>query len=156
MSPFGEILVASTTLGICFLSFIENTEESLLELKSNFPQAKMNQQFDSIQQNAIAIFKDDWCDIPQIKLHLKGTPFQIKVWQSLLKIPRGGVSTYGRIAEQIENSKASRAVGSAIGSNPIAFLIPCHRVIQSSGLISGYRWGIQRKKAIIGWEQVKK
>jgi AraC family transcriptional regulator of adaptative response/methylated-DNA-[protein]-cysteine methyltransferase len=79
----------------------------------------------------------------------------LKVWQALLKIPLGQLSTYGCIAESIENAKASRAVGTAIGSNPIAFLIPCHRVIQSSGLIGGYMWGNTRKTAIIAWEGAK-
>lgn len=153
--PFGDILIASTPVGICFLAFVEHKEDSFLALQSIFPEAKFNLQFDLHQQNAMAIFKADWQNIPQIKLHLKGTAFQLQVWQSLLKIPMGRLSTYGQIAAQIENSNASRAVGSAIGSNPIAYLIPCHRVIQSSGLISGYRWGIQRKRAMIGWELAK-
>ena len=88
----------------------------------------------------------------QIKLHLKGTDFQLKVWETLLKIPMGNLSTYGQIAGEIQNPKASRAVGTAIGSNPVAFLIPCHRVIQSSGHFGGYMWGTTRKTAIIGWE----
>lgn len=154
-SPFGDILVASTPVGICFLAFVEHKEDSFLELQSIFPQAKFNLQVDFHQQNALAIFKGDWQNIPQIKLHLKGTAFQLHVWQSLLKIPMGSLSTYGQIAAQIDNSNASRAVGSAIGNNPIAYLIPCHRVIQSSGLISGYRWGVLRKKAMIGWEAAK-
>jgi AraC family transcriptional regulator of adaptative response/methylated-DNA-[protein]-cysteine methyltransferase len=87
-----------------------------------------------------------------IKLHLKGTDFQLKVWESLLTIPMGKLSTYGNLADKIGHSKASRAVGTAIGSNPVAFLIPCHRVIQSSGNIGGYRWGSERKQLIVGWE----
>jgi AraC family transcriptional regulator of adaptative response/methylated-DNA-[protein]-cysteine methyltransferase len=86
---------------------------------------------------------------------LKGTDFQLKVWEALLKIPMGQLSTYGDIARQIDNINASRAVGTAIGSNPVAFLIPCHRVIQSSGKIGGYMWGGTRKTAIIGWENAK-
>jgi AraC family transcriptional regulator of adaptative response/methylated-DNA-[protein]-cysteine methyltransferase len=86
---------------------------------------------------------------------LKGTEFQLKVWETLLKIPMGKLSTYRTIAEKIDHSNTSRAVGTAIGSNPVAFLIPCHRVIQSSGNIGGYMWGETRKTAIIGWESAK-
>jgi AraC family transcriptional regulator of adaptative response/methylated-DNA-[protein]-cysteine methyltransferase len=88
-------------------------------------------------------------------LHLKGTDFQLKVWQTLLKIPLGRLTTYGAIANNIEKPNASRAVGTAIGSNPVAFLIPCHRVIQSTGTFGGYMWGNTRKTAIIGWEGSK-
>ena len=91
----------------------------------------------------------------EIKLYLKGTPFQLKVWETLLKVPVGKLTTYGAIAERIGQPSASRAVGTAIGSNPIAFLIPCHRVIQSSGVLGGYRWGTTRKTAIIGWENAQ-
>jgi len=101
------------------------------------------------------IFTHDWNKLQQIKLHLKGTPFQLKVWETLLKIPMGRLSTYGSIAQAIKNPKASRAVGSAIGDNPVAFLIPCHRVIQSGGIIGNYMWGPTRKKAIIGWESAR-
>ena len=91
----------------------------------------------------------------KIKLHLKGTDFQLKVWEALLKIPTGNVTTYGNISKSIQKPKASRAVGTAIGNNPIAFLIPCHRVIQSTGVFGGYMWGTTRKTAIIGWEASK-
>lgn len=96
--------------------------------------------------------KKDWAQLPEIKLHLKATDFQLKVWQSLLRIPMGRLSTYGQIAQNIDHAKAARAVGTAIGSNPVAFLIPCHRVIQSTGLLGGYEWGTLRKTAMIGWE----
>ena len=110
--------------------------------KENFPQA-------------LYIFTQDWQQLENIKLHLKGTSFQLKVWETLLKIPMGQLSTYGNIAASIEKPTASRAVGTAIGSNPVAFLIPCHRVIQSTGLFGGYMWGPTRKAAIIGWEAAK-
>jgi AraC family transcriptional regulator, regulatory protein of adaptative response / methylated-DNA-[protein]-cysteine methyltransferase len=93
--------------------------------------------------------------VHKIKLHLKGTDFQLKVWETLLTIPMGQLSTYGNIAAEINNPKAARAVGSAIGDNPVAFLIPCHRVIQSTGIFGGYMWGTKRKTAMIGWEGVK-
>jgi AraC family transcriptional regulator of adaptative response/methylated-DNA-[protein]-cysteine methyltransferase len=88
----------------------------------------------------------------EIKLHLKGTPFQLKVWEALLNIPMASLTTYGQLAAGLSRPKASRAVGSAVGDNPVAFLIPCHRVIQSTGAIGQYHWGSDRKAAIIGWE----
>jgi len=103
----------------------------------------------------ICIFTHDWSKLNQIKLHLKGTDFQLKVWEILLKVPIGQLETYGHIAERIQNPKASRAVGSAIGDNPVAFLIPCHRVIQANGAFGQYHWGATRKAAMIGWEAVK-
>lgn len=151
-SPFGNILVASTAKGICHMAFIENKEEALQALMNKFPNAEYNQLVDLAQQNALYIFTQEWSKIDKIKLHLKGTAFQLKVWETLLKVPKGGLSTYGDIAKKIEKPKASRAVGTAIGSNPIAFLIPCHRVIQATGLMGGYMWGPTRKAAIIGWE----
>jgi AraC family transcriptional regulator, regulatory protein of adaptative response / methylated-DNA-[protein]-cysteine methyltransferase len=151
-SPFGNIIVASTSKGICKMAFEEDENEALDELKNHFPNAQIQQKLDLIQQNALFIFQNDWSQIHKIKLHLKGTDFQLKVWETLLKIPFGGLSTYGNIADKIGNPNASRAVGTAIGSNPVAFLIPCHRVIQGSGNFGGYMWGTTRKTAIIGWE----
>lgn len=151
-SPFGNIIVASTQKGICYMAFNEDEKQALSELKSKFPNASFNQKLDLIQQNALFIFQNDWSKLNEIKLHLKGTDFQLKVWETLLKIPLGQLATYGFIAQKIKNSNAARAVGTAIGSNPVAFLIPCHRVIQSSGNFGGYMWGNTRKTAIIGWE----
>lgn len=149
---FGDILVASTSKGICHLAFAEDKEEGLLHLQSRFPKATFCKTYDHLQKNAVKIFGEDWSQLDQVKLHLKGTDFQLKIWETLLKIPLGKLCTYGQIANHIQKPKASRAVGTAIGSNPVAFLIPCHRVIQSSGLIGGYMWGPTRKKALIGWE----
>ncbi len=154
-SPFGNLIVASTHKGVCYMSFENEEEKGLSDLKERFPNAAFHQKLDIFQQNALFIFQHDWSKLHQIKLHLRGTDFQLKVWESLLKIPMGKLSTYGNIAGYIGNTKASRAVGTAIGSNPVAFLIPCHRVIQSSGTLGGYMWGATRKAAIIGWEQAK-
>jgi AraC family transcriptional regulator, regulatory protein of adaptative response / methylated-DNA-[protein]-cysteine methyltransferase len=154
-SPFGNILVASTPKGICYMAFADNEPEALLDLKKNFPNARYKQMVDLLQQNALYIFTRDWKKLNKIKLHLKGTAFQLKVWETLLKIPMGQLSTYGNIAKHIESPKASRAVGSAIGDNPVAFLIPCHRVIQSTGTFGQYHWGSARKTAMIGWEGAK-
>lgn len=154
-SPFGNIIVASTKKGICYMAFFENKEEAFTKLKDRFPNANYSRLVDNFQQNALFIFQQDWSKLNQIKLHLTGTPFQLKVWETLLKIPMGQLSTYGTIAKAIDKPKASRAVGTAIGSNPVAFLIPCHRVIQSTGNSGGYMWGSIRKSAIIGWEASK-
>ena len=151
-TPFGNILVASTSKGICYMAFADKQEQALEELRKHFSNAEFIQVVDMIQQNALYIFTHDWAKLNQIKLHLKGTDFQLKVWETLLKIPMGQLSTYGNIAAHIQNPKASRAVGSAIGDNPVAFLIPCHRVIQSTGTFGQYHWGSTRKKAMIGWE----
>ncbi len=151
-TPFGNILVASTNKGICYMAFADDEKEALINLQNHFPKARFKQMLDIMQQNALYIFTHDWSKLHQIKLHLKGTDFQLKVWETLLKIPMGQLSTYGKIAAQIKNPNASRAVGTAIGSNPVAFLIPCHRVIQSTGTFGGYMWGPVRKTAIIGWE----
>ena len=154
-SPFGNILVASTSKGICYMAFAGDEKEALEALQKNFPNARYRQMVDLIQQNALYIFTHDWKDLNKIKLHLKGTAFQIKVWEALLKIPMGRLSTYGHIAEHLNTPKASQAVGSAVGANPVAFLIPCHRVIQSTGLFGQYHWGSIRKTAMIGWEAAK-
>jgi AraC family transcriptional regulator, regulatory protein of adaptative response / methylated-DNA-[protein]-cysteine methyltransferase len=151
-SPFGDVLVASTGKGICYLAFADNKEETLAQLKAQFPNADYRQVADMIQQNALFIFKKDWSELSTIRLHLKGTAFQLKVWQALLAIPMGELNTYGLIARDIHLPNASRAVGSAIADNPVAFLIPCHRVIRSTGEFGQYHWGSTRKSAIIGWE----
>ena len=151
-SPFGQIVVASTPKGVCHISFEDDEKQALENLKQSFPNANYHQVVDKFQQDALFIFQNDWSRLDEIKLHLHGTAFQLKVWESLLKIPMGRLATYGSVAKTIGNPKASRAVGSAIGSNPVAFLIPCHRVIQSTGNIGNYMWGATRKSAIIGWE----
>ncbi|MBB6109950.1 AraC family transcriptional regulator, regulatory protein of adaptative response / methylated-DNA-[protein]-cysteine methyltransferase [Mucilaginibacter lappiensis] len=151
-SPFGNIIVASTPKGICYMAFADDRENAFGRLLEQFPNATYTQVVDVAQQDALHIFKKDWSELSKIKLHLKGTSFQLKVWETLLKIPMGDLSTYSDISRQIHQPNASRAVGSAIGANPVAFLIPCHRVIKSTGESGGYHWGPTRKSAIIGWE----
>jgi AraC family transcriptional regulator of adaptative response/methylated-DNA-[protein]-cysteine methyltransferase len=154
-SPFGNMLVASTSKGICYMAFADDEHDALAALQKIFPNAYYKQMVDLIQQNCLYIFTKDWENLDKIKLHLKGTPFQLKVWETLLKVPMGKLLTYGSIAEALHSPKASQAVGSAVGSNPVAFLIPCHRVIQSTGVIGQYHWGSNRKTAMIGWEASK-
>ena len=152
---FGDVIIASTPKGVCYLSFATEEKKEIEHLFRLFPNANFIQKTDLIQQNALKFFKGDWSDLQKVKLHLKGTPFQLKVWQSLLKIPLGNISTYTAIAGSVESPNAVRAVGTAIGNNPVAFLIPCHRVIRSSGIIGEYHWGSNRKTAILGWEACK-
>ena len=154
-SLFGNILVASTSKGICYMAFVESENQAINDLIQHFPNAQFKLKTDIIQQNALNIFTKDWSKINQVKLHLKGTEFQLKVWETLLKIPMGDLSSYGKIAQDINKPNASRAVGTAIGSNPVAYLIPCHRVITSTGNLGGYMWGTTRKTAIIGWEAAR-
>ena len=151
-SPFGDVLVASTPKGICHMAFADDKSKALHILKAKFPNASYTQMVDIKQQNALFIFSHDWAKLGQIKLHLKGTEFQLKVWETLLKVPMGNLATYGTIAKQMQVPHASRAVGTAIGDNPVAFLIPCHRIIQSTGAFGNYHWGSVRKTAMIGWE----
>ncbi|MCS3796380.1 methylated-DNA--[protein]-cysteine S-methyltransferase [Niastella sp. OAS944] len=156
-SPFGTIIIASTHKGICYMAFADGEEEvALQELKNQFPNAKFRQLSDTIQQNALFIFTQDWNKLHEIKLHLKGTAFQIKVWETLLRIPMGELSTYSGIAGKLNQPLASRAVGTAVAANPVAFLIPCHRVIRASGEFGNYHWGSTRKNAMIGWEASKR
>jgi AraC family transcriptional regulator of adaptative response/methylated-DNA-[protein]-cysteine methyltransferase len=152
---FGDVIIASTSKGICHLAFIENEKEDVIKLKEKFPNALLIQKTDFMQQHALRIFKGDWKNLAAIKLHLKGTAFQLKVWETLLHIPLGGITTYGKIASSTNQPNASRAVGTAIGSNPVAYLIPCHRVIRSTGIAGEYAWGSTRKTALLGWESAK-
>jgi AraC family transcriptional regulator of adaptative response/methylated-DNA-[protein]-cysteine methyltransferase len=151
-SQFGNIIVASTPKGICYMAFADDHADALEQLQQHFPNATYTQVVDLAQQDALFILKKDWSQLPAIKLHLKGSSFQLKVWEALLKIPMGGLCSYGYISQTIQLPNASRAVGSAIGANPVAFLIPCHRVIRSTGESGQYHWGATRKSVMIGWE----
>ncbi len=155
-TPFGSVITASTTKGICYMAFAdEGQEKALAELKAVFPNAQYYPVVDLIQQNALFVFSQDWSKLDEIKLHLRGTDFQIKVWEALLKIPAGGLTTYSNLAMKAGYKGASRAVGTAVANNPVAFLIPCHRVIKSTGETGQYHWSSIRKSAIIGWEAAK-
>ena len=151
-SHFGKLIIASTPKGICLIHFIENQEQGLQLLQSHYPNAILVPNETESHISAAEIINGNWTRPKEIKLHVQGTDFQLKVWEALLKIPYGKLSTYGSIAEEINKPSAARAVGTAIGSNPIAYLIPCHRVIQASGKSGGYMWGPTRKTALLGWE----
>lgn len=156
-TPFGTCLLGITERGICWLSFVTVGDEPKHELdamKSHWNQSVFHQDQQETSHYADRIFRQ--ASAPE-KLHLlvKGTNFQIKVWEALLRLPMGSVTTYQRIAEHIQRPKAMQAVGSAVGSNHIAYLIPCHRVIRKDGVLGEYRWSAMRKKSIIGWEMAK-
>jgi AraC family transcriptional regulator of adaptative response/methylated-DNA-[protein]-cysteine methyltransferase len=155
-SPFGPLILAATPKGLCYLAFEENQDLAFRHLQEQFPNARFQQILDMIQQNALYFFTQDWNTLEQVKLHLKGTPFQLKVWEALLQIPMGDLSSYGKVAATAKAARAYQAVGTAVGSNPVAFLIPCHRVIKSNGEFGEYHWGSTRKMAMIGWEAARK
>lgn len=156
-TPFGKIIAASTDKGVCHMAFVDEGERRAFDhLRSIFPNAKYVLSPDTKQQHALSVFDRDWNRLEEIKLHLKGTEFQLKVWETLLKIPAGGLATYANLATKSGYNGACRAVGTAVGKNPVAFLIPCHRVIKATGEPGNYHWGEMRKNAIIGWEAAHK
>ena len=156
-TPFGQALVGVTERGICWLSFIAGDQEGRSELermKQHWHNSLFHENSELTSVLADKIFNPLNRTKPGDKLHVlvKGTNFQIKVWEALLRLPLGSVTTYQHIAGQINSPKALQAVGSAVGSNHIAYLIPCHRVIRKDGILGEYRWGATRKKSMIGWD----
>ena len=151
-TPFGQVIVASTSNGVCHMAFEPHANTALEALTKKFPNAKYNHASTAFHQQALVMFDQDWSCLRHVKLHLLASKFQIKVWEGLLKIPMGVVTSYGDIAQHIGQPSAARAVGTAIAKNPVAFLIPCHRVVRKNGTIGGYMWGATRKQAILGWE----
>ena len=151
-SKFGKIIIASTPKGICYIGFIEGKENAVNELSMRFPSAHFIEQENEIHLSAIPFMNGKFDISMPIKLHLKGTEFQQKVWEALLQIPIGKTNNYNEIAQRIGKPLASRAVGTAISKNPIAFIIPCHRVIHSNRNTGNYHWGSDRKREILEWE----
>jgi AraC family transcriptional regulator of adaptative response/methylated-DNA-[protein]-cysteine methyltransferase len=151
-SPFGECLVMTTPRGICGVGFAMDAgrEETFADLAGRWPQARFVENAGAVKALARAMFTGGGEE--PLKLVLYGTPWQIKVWEALLRIPPAGLVSYEDVARQLGMERASRAVGSAVGDNPISWLIPCHRVIRKTGVISHYHWGRPRKLAMIGWE----
>lgn len=151
-TPYGTVLIASTEKGVCHTSFIVDNEQPEAILAQDFPKSVLIQRGNAMHNKVVQLFQANLQEKKSIQLHLKGTSFQLKVWKALLEIPPGEVKTYGNLAEDIGHPKAYRAVGSAVGQNSAAFIIPCHRVIASTGVIGNYRWGSDRKAAMIGRE----
>ncbi len=151
-SPFGDCLIATTARGICRLSFLnDDFTAGLRDLQQAWPNAELQRAEKLTAPLAAQIFSRTM-QVKPLPLLLRGSNFQLKVWQALLQIPPGAITTYGYLAEKLNHPGASRAVGSAIGQNPIGYLIPCHRVLRGDGNPGGYRWGIDRKLTILGCE----
>jgi AraC family transcriptional regulator of adaptative response/methylated-DNA-[protein]-cysteine methyltransferase len=151
-TPFGQAVLAWTDRGINFLGFCEDTgyDTVVHELKNQWPSAEFKLSQKAAAKQLEKIFSD-FGKTP-LRLWLTGSPFQLKVWEALLSIPENSHASYGQIAAYIGQPRASRAVGSAVGSNPVAWIIPCHRVIRKLGGLGGYRWGEITKQAMIGYE----
>ena len=158
-TPFGECLLAKTERGICHLSFVDQTkqDEVFIQLQSNWAQATFSEQPQKTQTVLNRIFDSEGIKASRpFHLLLKGTNFQVNVWKALLSIPGGTLVSYQDVASYLGKPRATRAVANAIAINPVAYLIPCHRVITKEGKIHRYRWGSARKKAIVGWEAVNR
>lgn len=153
-TPFGECFLAATERGICAMAFVEDStrDEQLILLGKKWHYATILPDQPFTQRFIDRIFLPTSGTFEKLPLLVQGTNFQVKVWEALLSIPKGSVTTYKHIAQKIGHPKAVRAVGSAVGDNPVAYLIPCHRVIRKEGILGEYRWGALRKKALIGWE----
>lgn len=153
-SPFGKLFIAATHRGISKLSFIEDEEirNQLQELQNAWPNAEFQEGHIDQANEIQSLFSGETNLSKPLSLHVAGTNFQVNVWKALLEIPFGNITSYRQIAESIGNPNSSRAVGLAVGANPVAFIIPCHRVIRQNGGIGGYRWGKTRKHAIHAWE----
>jgi AraC family transcriptional regulator of adaptative response/methylated-DNA-[protein]-cysteine methyltransferase len=154
-SLFGPLLVASTDIGICYMVFADEPVAALETLREHYPAAVLYAESRGVHKAAARAFGDDTDKPERLRLHLQGSAFQLKVWETLLRIPPGRVSSYGAIASALGSPAASRAVGSAVGANPVALLIPCHRVIRATGVLGDYHWGAARKAALIGWEAAR-
>ena len=152
LSPFGQLLIASGPEGVCHVTFAKTHHGALQELSEAFPRARLLQLDDSRHERVLAVFNGARDRTQKIDLHIPGTAFQHRVWNALLSIPQGTLVTYGQIAEFIGQPQAARAVGTAIGANRAAFLVPCHRVVRRSGEIGGFMWGVERKTAMIARE----
>ena len=156
-SPFGRCSLGWNTRGICHLAFHETTDNSVVpsELVENWSQAEFRRNDHGASRRAKIIFQPAPSATAPLKAFVRATPFQLKVWRALLRVPVGCVASYRRIAGAIGNPMAGRAVGTACGLNPIAYLIPCHRVIRETGVVRGYRWGHIRKRALLAWESAR-
>ena len=155
-SPFGHCLIAENQRGICHISFEpnRNKKSGLETIRAEWPKSNLTWDNSVAETIASKLFTKPKGLHPDARLNafVRGTNFQLRVWRAVLRLPLGYLTTYGKVAGAIGNPKSSRAVGTAIGNNPIAFLVPCHRVIRSTGALGEYRWGAERKKAVLAWE----
>ena len=156
-SPFGEALLIATDRGLAGLAFVDEDkgqtrQEALADMMQRWPKAHYGEAPQKTAAHARQIFGSKWSREQPIRLVMIGTDFDVRVWEALLKIPMGRAVSYTDIARHIGSPAASRAVGSAVGRNPISFVVPCHRVLRGDGSLGGYHWGLTRKRALIGWE----
>jgi len=155
-TPFGKCLIGESQRGICYFSFVDGKglDAAHADLRSEWPKARLASDNKGAARLASKIFvrPNHNAGRPKLRAFVKGTVFQLRVWRALLRVPAGHLVTYGRLATAIEQPGAARAVGGALGQNPLAFLIPCHRVIQETGAVGEYRWDSLRKRAMIAWE----
>lgn len=155
-SPFGLAVVTATDYGVSGLGFADSDtsiEQAFDDLASRWPNARFVRDDAAIAPLVAQIFDPSRWSVDQpVRVVLIGTDFEVKVWETLLTIPCGKATTYGAVADRIGKPSASRAVGAAVGKNPISFVVPCHRVVGSNGALTGYHWGVPRKRAILGWE----
>jgi AraC family transcriptional regulator of adaptative response/methylated-DNA-[protein]-cysteine methyltransferase len=154
-SPFGKALVMATEYGLAGLAFVDEGQETatLADMMRRWPKAEYVEDETATAPLAARIFKrDKWRAETPLRVVLIGSDFEVRVWEALLKVPVGCATTYSDVARRIERPSAARAVGAAVGRNPISFVVPCHRVLGRSGALTGYHWGLTRKRAILGWE----
>jgi AraC family transcriptional regulator of adaptative response/methylated-DNA-[protein]-cysteine methyltransferase len=159
-SPFGECLIGQTTRGVCGLAFVDGDRGAVFnDLARRWPDARFRRDDESALSTAALVFSiyanPESADRSKITLLLKGTNFQIRVWEALMRIPLGSVASYDDLAARIGKPGAARAVAGAVAANPLGAIVPCHRVIRATGAISGYYWGPDRKRAILGWEAAR-
>lgn len=157
-SPFGTALIMATERGLCRLAFADAGEEMgvLDALQASWPNARYLEDHARTEHYARRIFDpSQWRKEAPLRVVLIGTDFEVKVWESLLSIPFGRATTYSDIARKVCSEKAARAVGAAVGKNPVAFVVPCHRVLGKDGALTGYHWGLTRKRAMLGWEAAR-
>jgi AraC family transcriptional regulator of adaptative response/methylated-DNA-[protein]-cysteine methyltransferase len=155
-SPFGTALIMMTDKGVCGVAFGDEGEKQTMiaDMKTRWPRAAYRENAARTGKLVLRIF-DPTSPRNELALHLMGTPWQVQVWQALLAIPEGKVATYGEVASALHRETASRAVGAAVGRNPISYLIPCHRVLGSKGTLTGYHWGVDRKRAMLAIEAAR-
>jgi AraC family transcriptional regulator of adaptative response/methylated-DNA-[protein]-cysteine methyltransferase len=154
-SPFGEAILVATERGLAGLGFVDDSdrEAALADMKARWPKAEYVEDQAATAPLARRIFDPlAWQQEQPLRVVLIGTDFEVRVWQTLLRIPLGRATTYSEIANRVGKPSAARAVGAAVGKNPISFVVPCHRVLGKSGALTGYHWGLTRKQAILGWE----
>lgn len=153
-SPFGSCVIGATEHGVCYLSFEDDPPGAARTgIEKIWPGVELRHDPEYIGKLGRQIFATQ--DHEKPGLHLRGTNFQVKVWQALLAVPEGQTVSYGELGRSVGKSHAARAVGQAVGRNPIAWLIPCHRVLRASGALGGYRWGASRKRAMLAWEEAR-